>query len=105
MALTVTTLRSRALSDDFYHGLVKGQAEITFDSSYPTGGEAITPANLGLTAKILGIIGMAHDADANLYVLRYDIDNSKLLVENSGAQVANATDLSALTFHVEYYGC
>lgn len=75
---------------------------ITFDSSYPTGGEAVTPANFGLTA----ITDIQLEGDDG-YVLRWDRSTTapKLLAymgDNNNAsdgpliEVANTTDLSAV---------
>jgi hypothetical protein len=73
--------------------------DTTFDSSYVTGGESLTAADLGLTKIQYVATGVA---DTN-YVTRYDYTNSKLLAYDSDyststdgplQQVANATDLS-----------
>lgn len=81
-------------------GVIVG-GSITFDSSYPTGGEAVTAANLGITA-----IGWMFMLPAAGYVPVFDSANSKILVyqgdndavaDGPGVQVPNTTDLSALT--------
>lgn len=73
--------------------------DVTFDSSYPTGGESLTAANLGLTKIQYVAPGVA---DTN-YVTRYDYTNSKLLAYTSDystdvdgplIEVANATSLA-----------
>lgn len=47
MALAITDLEGLSLGNK--RGAV---ATLAFDSSYPTGGESLTPADLGLTTKI-----------------------------------------------------
>ncbi len=78
--------------------------QVTLDSSYPTGGEAMTAANFGLD-QILTVFAQSMGG----YVFSWDSTNSKLLAYRSkdpgdagGAdivlqQVANATDLSGVT--------
>lgn len=75
-------------------------AKITFDSSYPSGGEAVTAADFGLTYLENVVPLGAPDG----FSFEYDVANSKLLaywVDTSvdgaaQAQVANTTDLSAV---------
>lgn len=65
---------------------------IAFDSSYPTGGEAFTAADLGLGT----IDFISFSTDGNNSVV-WDRANSKLKVFTAaGAEVANATNLSTL---------
>lgn len=75
---------------------------IAFDSSYPTGGEAIAPA-----AKFgLQKVNMVITQPKSGYTFEYDYTNDKLLVywgDNNNAsdgpsvEVANTTNLSTLT--------
>lgn len=73
---------------------------IAFDNSYPTGGEPLTKAELGLSSVDSVVI-----PSVGGYVFNYDYINEKVLVyveEGVAAggpllEVANATDLSALT--------
>lgn len=73
--------------------------QITFDNSYPTGGEALTAANVGLD-EILAVF-----AESGTVAVKYDKANAKLMAYwydyDGGAdaiavQVANTTDLSAV---------
>lgn len=67
---------------------------IAFDSSYPTNGEALTIKQLGLTYEADQILIMPF----NGYTFKYDKTNAKVLAYGSaGNEVANTTDLSALT--------
>lgn len=74
--------------------VVKG---ITFDASYPTGGEPLTAASLGLASVLMAMVQPAAG-----YAFVYDITNSKVLAyrgAGTGAVLAEetaATDLSAV---------
>lgn len=108
MALTITGIRKEPIKVDGMRGLVRGRCNVTFDSSYPTGGESITPTNLSLLSQIVSMFG-SPDSDANAYRLSFDYTNSKLMVFSQGAadagdEVANTTDLSALSFNCEFVG-
>lgn len=81
---------------------------VTFDSSYPTGGEALTAADFGLSSIV-----WAHASNASGYVFSYDYTNSKLLAyrgDNDNAadapmiEVANAVNLSAVATRVTVIG-
>lgn len=65
---------------------------ITFDNSYPTGGEAFSFD--GINSIMIFLI----EGSGN-YRFQYDYTNDKILayVGSTGAEVANATDLSAVT--------
>lgn len=75
--------------------------DFVFDSSYPTGGEALTAAQLGL--KQIETLEVVESPDG--YFFDYDRANSKLkafYVDNNNAsdgpiiQVPDTTDLSAV---------
>lgn len=70
--------------------------DITFDSSYPTGGEAVGATELAT----LGLASITHllPGSANLDAKgEWDSANSKLMlrVVSTGAEAANASDQSA----------
>lgn len=95
MALVVTQV-ARVSEDD----LVQSFVTLAFDSSYPTGGEAIT-ANAVKLNKILGAIipgnkGYTFEMDlTNLKVLAYWVDTS---IDGSPMlEVADTTTLVAIT--------
>lgn len=103
MALTVTSLEKAKLSR-----LRLNVVRVTFDSSYPTGGESLTAAQLGLN-KVTVVIPLT----ASGYVGEYDLTNSKLKAfygDNNNAsdgplvEVANTTDLSAVTMNLVVIG-
>ena len=82
--------------------LVFRQVDVTFDSSYATGGYAISTAQLGL-GKVLGVIVMSHPAG---YVVEHNVATGKLVVyrvNTTGAvlgEVPAATNLSGITAHL-----
>jgi hypothetical protein len=74
--------------------------KLTFDASYPTGGESLTATDVGLTA-----INFVLPTPFAGYVFEYDYANAKLLAYYQDAdavadsaliQVPNTTDLAAL---------
>jgi hypothetical protein len=81
---------------------------ITFDSSYPTGGELLAAADVGLTS-----IAFVDAECADGFALEYDYTNSKLkaftndndaVADGAMIEVANATDLSAIDARVLIVG-
>jgi hypothetical protein len=75
-------------------GLQIREVDITFDSSYPTGGEAITAANVGLHT-LLGLIQVA--VTGSTYNFFFDSTNSKIVGWIINAEITNTTDISAIT--------
>lgn len=80
----------------------------TFDSSYPTGGEPVTPALLGLAFLSDLDFEVASGSSTTAYIVRWDrsVASPKAMVYfgdyNNAAdaaflEVPNTTDLSALT--------
>ena len=67
---------------------------LAFDNSYPTGGESLTAAQVGLSViEWMYVIGGSEG-----YHFQYDTTNSKVKVYSTAAtEVVNTTDLSALT--------
>lgn len=81
-------------------------ADITGDNSYPTGGYAITPGQFGMS-KIVAVVV----PNSNGYAVTYVRSTGKLIVRATGGssgaafvEIANATDLSALTFFAIIFG-
>lgn len=100
MALTSTIL-GRAVPGN----LARVRAVITGDSSYTTGGYTVTPALFGFQylahAVCTGPVGastVAADAALN------QTTNKLIFLAPSGAEVAAATNVSAISFNVEGYG-
>jgi hypothetical protein len=90
MAATVTVNKKYSLGRTGQ--LVVGS--VAFDSSYPTGGEAITIPDAEYVHLLIGIGDGAND-----YVWDGSASSPKLLsyVASTGVEVANTTDLSAKT--------
>lgn len=96
-------------------GDVKYQIRVlTFDNSYPTAGEPLTPADLGLT-DILAIIDLgpavASTPITRRVALKYDDVNQKIQSYGSvavatefEAETANTTDLSTVINRVMVFG-
>lgn len=81
-------------------------ANVTFDSSYPTGGEAITAAQLGLNSVAFAICNVkAVGGTVNVANVYYNRATAKLMVfDETPAQVASAADLSSLEVQVVAFG-
>ncbi len=78
------------------------QGKITFDSSYPTGGEAIAASDFGLsflTSLVLTPATIQHR-------VLWDSDNSKLQVvtDSLGSELANGGDASSVEAQIVVYG-
>lgn len=82
---------------------------ITFDSSYATGGEALTASNLGLSSKVEFI----SVTPGSGYIFQYDYTNKKLkaywpttdaTAPNVAKEVANTTNLSTVTCNFVAFG-
>lgn len=108
MALTVSRnyQRESVGLDQFRVNIV----DITFDSSYPTGGESLTPAQCGMDSEILAVLPELGDTG---YAVRYDRANEKLMAymgDNNNAsdgpliEVADTTDLSTLDVRIVVIG-
>lgn len=77
---------------------------ITFDSSYPTGGEAIAASDFGLAQ--IEHVQLATGVGALDITPHWDQTNSKIIlaVSSTGLQVANTTDMSATTVIATVHG-
>lgn len=92
-------------SNQYFGNLRAYVAAITFDSSYATGGEALTAP--------FGTVLCALAEQSGGYSFEYDTTNQKLkayYADNNNAsdgpliEVPNATNLSAITTHVLFLG-
>lgn len=83
------------------------EGTVTFDNSYPTGGESFTPGDAGFVS-----FDRVQVDSVGGYVFAYDESNEKILaywvdttVDGAPmAQVSNAEDLSSVTANVTVYG-
>lgn len=87
-------------------GVVETLHTVTLDSSYATGGEAVTANNLGLGTVLHASVG----CNAG-YVGEYDISNAKLKaywmsddIHCPFAEVATTTNLGSVVFRVRAVG-
>ena len=100
MALTFTNVKR-----SFFGDQKVVHATATFDSSYPTGGESIVAADLGMSqVDQMHVSGLSIDDEALGHVV-WDRTNEKLIVIVAvGTQEGNATDLSATTCEITAFG-
>lgn len=78
--------------DRFMHGFATVSGQITFDTSYPTGGYAVPNAKFSLTT-VAGVIF----EEPSGYSIMYNRTTDKIQVyTTAGTEAANATNLSAL---------
>jgi hypothetical protein len=111
MALTVSVLDPPVFSE-FTGQKGYKRARVLFDASYPTGGLAITAANLGLTSlDTMQITGSAPSAATTSDYVTWNASTGKLMAfASNGAapaqlvEMANATSLAALQVDVLAYG-
>ena len=100
MALTVEQLGRTNVTGNRLTVALK----ITFDSSYPTGGEA-----LDLTTYVSNVESVGIEVSGG-YVFQYDRTNKKVLAYEAGAdgaaldEVANTTNLSSTVTYVTVTG-
>jgi len=84
-------------------GVKKGYVDVTFDSSYPTNGEAITYASIkGLGSTLIGMWQIA--SNLTTYQVFYDSTGGKLVAWDENSEVANTTDLSSLKVRMRFIG-
>jgi hypothetical protein len=110
MALTIAKVANADFSDANKRHRVRN---ITFDSSYPTAGEPLTAAQVGLRAVTEAIPhGTFRNTDGTLGIfVSYDATNAKLFAYwgNAGTvsgapEVANTTDLSTYSGRMTFIG-
>ena len=100
MAITITNPGSSADVPGVSGNIKYVIKDITFDDSYPTGGEGLSATQLGLEEVYIVLISQKSDG----YVVQYDYSNEKLEIYEAGAdgaaldEVANTTDLSGSHF-------
>lgn len=104
LAIANTSPQNQALSLGGLNGVLK---TVTFDSSYPTGGESFSPADVGLSSFYL--VAVFPDANALPgHVVQYNYTSGKLMVfvEEAVAaggpllEIANTSNLGTLVVRV-----
>ncbi len=82
--------------------------DVTFASgTYPTGGDAVTAANLGLTRvhAAVATVKLAATTTVNVANVYYNIDTAKLLIyDETPAEIANAADVVGLVVQIIAWG-
>lgn len=98
MAISITNADASALSPADPPGNFRDQfVRITFDTSYPTGGYSLTPALCGMYYLNHVLTNGITEAGRGCVPIRQS-DGTwklKLYVTSTGAEVANAVDVSA----------
>jgi len=96
-ATNVRTIRELASS-----GLRIVFLKVTFDNSYPTGGESLGLANYGLTPANVAFFGCEQVSNR---ICTYDRTNDKLLLYTAlSTEAANASNQSSITVYVSFWG-
>ena len=90
MALVATKGRRFNIEVALWGPVTVQTGTLAWDSSYPSGGEAIATWD---TANILAI----HIPPSGAYTFHYDPIAKKVVAWTSGSEVGNLTNLSALT--------
>lgn len=78
--------------------------DVLFDASYPTNGEPLTASDLGLTFVSWAISNVKVSGTGSVTSVFYDIANAKLKAYAAAAEIANTTDISAVTATVVAFG-
>lgn len=84
--------------------------KVTFDNSYPTGGEAISPSDFGLARIIWVQVNAVTDVATKevQWVEAAGAHKLKIMVEDAisgiAAEAANASDQSAVSVHILVFG-
>lgn len=97
MALSSTAVQNGLPEDKWGKCRIMAR-DVTFDASYPTGGEALPPSMFGME-EITGVSIIGYDADAAPYVVRYNYATGKLMVFSAGGFTPGGT-ISAPSFTV-----
>jgi hypothetical protein len=109
--LVVDKTSSTGIGSSMDNAWVAGQ--LTFDASYPTGGEALVASTVETAIQTAGftngqcnglerVIVANGNVTTTLYNLTWDDENGKVMafVGSTGAEVANAVDLALLEVEI-----
>lgn len=100
----MATLAGGSVSPNPFQGAITAYRTVTFSNSYTTGGEAITAAQVGLTAIYYAFAVVSAATAAAVANIRWDPANGKFMAFTTTAQVSNTTDLSAISFDAVFLG-
>lgn len=80
--------------------------DVTFDSSYPTGGEAVTAGQVGLNSIVAAIPGLGAAADESATVdVKWDHAASKLILfTDFDTEATDESNQSAIVSNVTFIG-
>lgn len=92
MALVVTKGKARRVGKNIVHNF-----SLAFESSYPTGGEALPASGRGSGIATTVTLKQVNVKPDSTHFYLYDKVNSKVAAWTTGGEVANTTDLSAKT--------
>jgi len=82
-------------------GIKKGYVDITFDTSYAAGGEALVYSDIpGLACVLDGMVQIA--ANAKTYTAFYDSTADTLWLDAVGAEASG--DMAAVTVRMRFWG-
>jgi len=106
MGLTIVEYEApvgdRSLRSHLGSGLKMVFLKITFDTSYPTGGEVLGLASYGLTPANVSRVAFEPDST---YIFTYDRANDKVLVYSAlGTEVVDTTDISTVVAYMKITG-
>lgn len=102
MALTLARVATQKHQPQAIGTLRTVLIDVTFDASYPTGGESLTPEMVGLVG-ILGGFPVSWTAAHAGYTVRLAGDRV-LVYDDEGDEIADTTDLSALVLRLLIVG-
>jgi len=75
--------------------------QVAFDDSYPTGGLAVTPADMGMRAHIDAIVPAgASPYGSGAYTTQWSSPYLLAISLGDGKEAGDTTDLSAMTINV-----
>ena len=77
--------------------------DVVLDDAYPTGGETVTPAQLGLSQVIAAQASVKVAGTGSVTAVHYDIPTSKVVAYTAAAE-AGAVDLSGITVQILAFG-
>ena len=106
MAITITNPGSSADVPGVSGNIKDVIKDITFDDSYPTGGEGLSATQLGLEEVYIVLISQKSDG----YGVQYDYSNEKLEIYEAGAdgaaldELGNTADASGIAIRLIAYG-
>lgn len=99
MALTVSVVHRTVFGND--RVVV---ADVTFDSSYATGGESLTASDLGFPSGQIFHVSTPATNGANIFAFDHAASKIKAFVTTTGVEVANAVNLATVTVRLKVIG-